>query len=778
MQNMKNAKKLLALLLALAMVFALAACGNGNTSTNPPSSSGNTSNAGPSEPEGPTSENNTLVYGEDAMDGKFSPFFYTAVPDEDVVGMLHIYLLSSDREGGVILKGIEGETRPYNGTDYTYYGIADCDIVENEDGTVDYNITMRDDIQFSDGTTADIDDVIFGLYVLCDPTYDGSSTIYALPIEGMSEYRAGMSPLSTLLGSLGEDNTDFTFVTEEQQTAFWNAVNEGLVAFAQEIVDFCVENEYAEEGDVAAAAGAWGFELEDGATVKDFAVAIGEAYDWNFSAMEAESAGSALSDLIPEDVYNYPGVGISTGDSASSISGVKRTGDYSMTITMTQVDATAIYQVSGLPVVPMHYYGDESLYDYDNNSFGFTKGDLSGVKAVTGSPVGAGPYTFESFTNGTVTLKANPLYYKGEPKIEYLKFMTLLDADKLPGLQTGTIDITTPSFDAEAVDQIAEINGAEGFEGDVITVNTVSNLGYGYIGICAKNVNVGGDPGSDASKDLRKAIATVIAVYRDVAMDSYYGELANVINYPISDTSWAAPRVTDEGYSVAFSKDVDGNDIYTEGMSEDEKYAAALEAALGYFEAAGYTVEDGKLTAAPEGAKLEYELIVPAGGNGDHPNFMIATMAKDALASIGFNLIINDVSDGTVTIGQNLDAGTAEMWTMAWQATVDPDMYQIYYSDVANGGANAGGSNKYYYIQDAELDELIMTARESFDQNYRKVLYKQCLDIIADWACEIPVYQRLNAVAFSTERVNMDTVTPDITTFWGWANDIELLELN
>ena len=30
----------------------------------------------------------------------------------------------------------------------------------------------------------------------------------------------------------------------------------------------------------------------------------------------------------------------------------------------------------------------------------------------------------------------------------------------------------------------------------------------------------------------------------------------------------------------------------------------------------------------------------------------------------------------------------------------------------------------------------------------------------------------------STERVNIDTVTPDITTFWDWMNDIELLETN
>ena len=66
-----------------------------------------------------------------------------------------------------------------------------------------------------------------------------------------------------------------------------------------------------------------------------------------------------------------------------------------------------------------------------------------------------------------------------------------------------------------------------------------------------------------------------------------------------------------------------------------------------------------------------------------------------------------------------------------------------------------------------------MEARQSDDQTYRKAAYKQALDIIIDWAVEIPTYQRQNSVIFSAERVNMDTVTPDITTFYGWLNEIE-----
>jgi len=41
----------------------------------------------------------------------------------------------------------------------------------------------------------------------------------------------------------------------------------------------------------------------------------------------------------------------------------------------------------------------------------------------------------------------------------------------------------------------------------------------------------------------------------------------------------------------------------------------------------------------------------------------------------------------------------------------------------------------------------------------------------------VPNYQRKDAVLFSAERVKIDTITPDITTFWKWQNDLELLEL-
>lgn len=54
--------------------------------------------------------------------------------------------------------------------------------------------------------------------------------------------------------------------------------------------------------------------------------------------------------------------------------------------------------------------------------FGFTKGDLSTVRAKTTQPLGAGPYKFVSYENGVVTFEANENYWKGEPVTKYILF--------------------------------------------------------------------------------------------------------------------------------------------------------------------------------------------------------------------------------------------------------------------------------------------------------------------------------------------------------------------
>ncbi len=767
-----NLTKLLALVLALVMVVGVfAGCSQKeDTKTTEPDDSTKPDTT----EDGGKETADTLVYANDYLSQKFSPFFADTSYDQDAAGLTQVSLLSSDREGNVVLNGKDGEVIPYNGTDYTYYSLANCVITENADGTVTYAIDMRDDVTFSDGEKLTADDVIFSMYVLSDPTYDGSSTLYSQAIVGMEEYRSGMDTLFNLISAAGRENTDFTHWDEATQTAFWADLDQAGAKFAQEIADYCISLGYGT--NVSEAAAAWGFGgLAAEATAADFFNMMAEAYEGDFANLSAtESAGTSLFDFMEN--YSAYTKGVATGDGAANISGIKKTGDYSLEITVAKIDPTFIYQLT-LAVAPMHYYGDAAKYDYDNNSFGFDKGDLSSVRAKTTTPLGAGPYKYVSYENNVLSYEANESYYLGAPKIKYFKMQGVGSSDKVTGMTTDLFDVTVPNFNDDDIAAIKKHNPNGELVGDKLTTITTDFLGYGYIGINADNVKIGEDKASDASKALRRALATLLAVYREPVVYAYYGDRASIIQYPISNTSWAAPKPADEGYNLAYSKDADGNVVITASMTQEEKVAAAKAAAITLFKAAGYTFDDaGKLVSAPEGGATSWEVIIPADGVGDHPSYGILTETKNALQEMGLDLIINDPADST-ELWDALDAGTCEMWAAAWGATPDPDMYQVYHSTNVHGLEGSSNSN-HYGIQSAELDKLIMDGRSSTDQAFRKATYKAALELLMDWGVEVPTYQRQEATLISTERVNIDTIPGDLTPYYGWLAEVHTLEMN
>ena len=766
-----------------------------------------------------------LVVAYDAFSQKFSPFFADTGYDQDVADMTQIAILTTDRVGGIVHNAIEGETVEYNGTPYLYKGPANTSVEYDEaTDTTTYSARLRVGMKFADGTPVTADDVIFSYYTLLDPTYAGSSTLSSYDIVGLKDYKTQTTTevydkYDEMFEAIYAAGPDFEWTegldwTQEQQEDLWSRMDAEVVREAEKIVNYVNANyrdAYAQDyigyapEEVAENAGLqvvlgmalWGFgevgedgvfTAPSGATFdlvdsfpnyEDYKDEILAVYEYDIQeAFPYESAdGVDVYANVKSDFIGYWGPLDESmgGEGVPNISGIVKVDDYTVEVTVNGYSAPAVYSILGIQVAPLHYYGDVDKYDYENNMFGFDFGDLSKQESLSATPMGAGPYKFVSYDNKVVYFEANENYFRGCPKIAEVQFKETVSAEVPSAVQTGTADAGEMTYSSERYAEVKSYNTNGEMTGDVITSSMVDNLGYGYIGINADTVNVAGEAGSDASKNLRKGFATVLSVHRDVAIDSYYGEGASVINYPISNTSWAAPQPTDDGYEIAFSVDVNGDPIYTPEMSMEEKYAAAEVAALGFFEAAGYTVEDGVVVEAPEGAKMSYEVIVPGDGTGDHPAFAILTGAQASLANLGMELKINDPADSNI-LWDALDAGTQELWTAAWGTTIDPDMYQVYHS---SGVVGEGGSDSnHYHIRDEQLDQLIVDARLSDDQNYRKAVYKQALDTIIDWAVEIPTYQRLNVIIFSTERVAIDTLTPDITTFWGWMNDIELVEMN
>lgn len=767
-----------------------------------------------------------LVIGSGAFSEKFSPFFYDTVYDRHVVELTQVKLLTTDRTGAIVFNAIEGETRPYNGVDYFYNGVGDTAVDYDEaSDTTKYTVKLRDDLYFSDGVQATADDIIFTYYVFLDPAYVGSTTLRTYPIIGLQDYLtqttsdvyAKYETLANGIIEAGRDHewTDADAWTQEQQDAYWALIDGRWTFEVQGIVDY-VNAKYADKAaealgvsadeiaaepglKIAAGMTLWGFgdvadgvltaksgktfKLADGEfpTIEDYVAETVEAYagDANefFSTESTNSDNQSILSYAKDTFISDLGSqDPEMGEGIPNISGIRKVDDYTVEITTDGYEAPTIYQLFEGYLAPMHYYGDPEQYDYDNNMFGHPYNDLSIVEAKTNHPMGAGPYKFIRYENKVVYFEASEHYFDGEPVTKEVQYRETNTNEFVAALSAGTIDVGDMSGSKSNYEEIASYNSNGDINGDVVNTIKVDNLGYGYIGMNADTMNVGGEPGSEASKNLRRGIATVFSVYRDTAYDSYYGEAASVINYPISNTSWAAPQKTDPDYKVAFSVDVDGNDIYTDDMDAEAKYAAALDAAVGFFKAAGYTFDEatGKFTAAPEGAKMSYEVIIGGDGTGDHPSFAVLTDAQAALAKIGIDIRINDPADGSV-MWDALDAGKQEMWCAAWQSTIDPDMYQVYHS---SGIVGRGGSDSnHYHIADPALDEAIVLARQSDDQAYRKQVYKTALDIIVDWAVEIPAYQRQNATIYSSQRIVPESMLPDSTTFLMWDEAIDRIEM-
>ena len=241
-------KKLLALLLALAMVLSL-----GMTTA---------------FAEG---DDTPLVVATSALSQKFSPFFADTAYDQDVTNLTQIGMMTTDRVGGIVYNGIEGEVHSYNGTDYTYYGTGDLavDYDEATDITT-YSYKMREDLKFSDGEPVTIDDVIFTYYVFLDPAYNGSTTLSSYDILGLQAYRTQIPEANVEEVSAAAEAVKAAFAANGAEYA----VAEGD-AFTQEIFD-----KYA--ADVTEA---WKADLQGivdyvyGAYAEQYAEMIGKTYD-------------------------------------------------------------------------------------------------------------------------------------------------------------------------------------------------------------------------------------------------------------------------------------------------------------------------------------------------------------------------------------------------------------------------------------------------------------------------------------------------------------------
>lgn len=478
------------------------------------------------------------------------------------------------------------------------------------------------------------------------------------------------------------------------------------------LADFTIEEVKGDDGVVTQSI--YTFTIKEGAVFSDGTPVTADDVIFNYLVYADPSYDGAAT------FYTLPIPGMTEyheGD-ATEISGIKKIDDRTVEVTLDGVDPSAIWKLGNFNVVPKHYYG------VDDSGKEYTKGDLSVPKSRNSSPMGAGAYKFESFDKGVVTLKANENYYKGQPLTPTIKIQVVAEANKLEAVKLNEIDISDPSA---SPDMVADVEGA-GLE-----YKLIENLGYGYIGLNAKRI---------PDINVRKGLMHLMN--RGPAVETYYGDLADVIERPMSTVSWA----------------------YPEGVTE--YYGFNPEKALEYFKAAGYEQVDkgGKLSLEKDGQQLKVQVGIPGGGTMDHPTAPVLTQMKTEMEKMGAVLEILD-TDGTVFFDK-LNAAEWDMWVAAWSSTADPDMYQLYHSN---------GSTNRYQVSNPELDAAIEAARSTNDIEVRKGYYAEALDLVMEEAVEMPVYQRKNMYVFNPEIVDMDSLPTDMTPYYTYFSEVETFRL-
>lgn len=656
---------------------------------------------------------------------KFNPFSASSQADRQVVDLTQIRLVKSDRAGKVVYNGIDGELRRYGTREYTYYSATDLAIKYDEKtDKTRYTITLRDDLVFSNGEKLTIDDVIFSLYVFCDNDYKGSANLKNMPIQGLLNYQANSSKAEKL------SKKKVARYIKKKPAKLRNWIKKNIT----------------EQG-------------------------IG---------------GKEAKRLIDRQARMM--LAGNTGKKVKKISGIQRTDDYGLTIT-TKGYCKEMSAALQIPICALHYYGDTSKYQYEKNRFGFRRGDISSILANKTAPFGAGAYRFVKVEDDVVYFTSNELYYLGCPQIAYLqlKDMTkkleetrkeLLEKKPVSGdggeeenitlaeameLSEGVVDVIAGDFTKEELGQIALLNSNNKPSGNRVNTRFVSDGRYHYIGIHGENVSVGKNAGSEASRCLRKALATLFSVSRGV-LEETDGERVRLVNYPIAAESWVSPNSEEEGYSVAYSKDAGGNVIFNDTEEAEAKTELAEKIALEYLEKAGYQVEDGKAVKAPAGASLKYKVWMADGE--ENALYPVIAYASETMGKLGITLEIQKIK-GEEQLRKKLKQGTQQIWAGS-RPIGDVDLEQRY---------GTAGKENIFGISDKELRQNIAELQNIMSSENRRSVYRKCFEGVLEAAVEVPVCEFNQSVLFSADRISDSTIPQDISPYYTWLNEVQKIKM-
>jgi peptide/nickel transport system substrate-binding protein len=374
--------------------------------------------------------------------------------------------------------------------------------------------------------------------------------------------------------------------------------------------------------------------------------------------------------------------------------------------------ATATFfapSLAPMPVLPKHLLA--GMHDINH-------------AAYDNLPVGTGPFIVTKYRPGlSVTLMANPHYWRGPPKLKQIDYMIVSDSNtRAVMMRTGEADIYSDA-------QMNQLPTLAAIPHTVLLRTHFNEFDY-------LTFNVTHPPLDDIR--VRRALA--------MGIDKNY-----IIHTVLHDGADAAV-----GDQPAYLYTYDPN---VPAPKYDPKAAAAM------LDAEGWTVgADGFRTK--NGKRLELVYMFDREANDGE---RIGAILQQQFRPLGVDIIIKGIAHSIYYADKNaggvLAQGKFDIAYEGWIGGMDPD-------DIALWACDQRGGFNHSFICDPRIDAAERTALTHYDEKTRRAAYVKIQDLLAE---DVPVdflfFQRRNDLI--ADSLHGYKPAPAVTTFWNswqWTN--------
>ena len=303
---------------------------------------------------------------------------------------------------------------------------------------------------------------------------------------------------------------------------------------------------------------------------------------------------------------------------------------------------------------------------------------------LTRAPVGTGPYKLKEWIAGDrIVLTENSDYFEGRP------YISRIIARVIPDPATQFLELKNGGIDMAGLTPLQYVKQTD-YPKFKREFNKIKYLGFNY-------VYLGYNLKHPFFRDKRVRQALTYAVNKQEIIEGILLGQGVVADGPYKPDMWAYnPNVRKYSY--------------------DPKKAESLLAEAGFVKGS-----DGRLSK--DGKPFEFTIMT---NQGNDVRIHCAELIQRWFAAIGITVKIR-VIEWAAFVNQFIDSRKFDAVLLAWTIPQDPDIYDIWHS-------SKQGTKELNFMgfENKEVDELLVQARQTFDQEERKRYYWRIQEILAE----------------------------------------------